>query len=229
MLAVIDTETTGLGDEDKVLEMAVVTMSAEGGVTSAWSSLFSCDAPIAPEARAAHHITDAELRSAPPPLVAPIAAMLDGAVVAAHNLEFDERMIRQTWDYRLTGGRLCTYRCARHVWPDAPGYSNQVLRYWLDLEVPGADGLPAHRALADALVTAGILQVMLRDRTPEQLVKLTSIPALLRNVRGGKYHGQPWESMDEGYLRWVLDPRRSFDVDVKHTANYWLRRKRGVA
>lgn len=73
---------------------------------------------------------------------------LEGAVIVAHNAQFDRSMIPET-------GRpwICSYRPARHLWPDAQGHSNQVLRYWLDLRV---DAQAAHSAAGDTLVTGNV-------------------------------------------------------------------------
>lgn len=221
-IVVIDTETTGLGEEDRVVEMAAVTVAREGFVTSMWSSFVKSDRPVEPEARAAHHISDKEIEAAPHPDMVPVALMLGESAVAAHNIAFDARMIKQTWGHQLNGNQICTYRCARHMWGDLPSYSNQALRYRLKVDVPDADGMPAHRALADALVTAGILQVMMREKTIEELIQLTKEPVLLTRVSMGKYRGKLWSEMDSGYLRWVLDPRREFDEDTRHTAEHWL-------
>lgn len=226
MLTVVDTETTGLEEKDRVVEMAAVTVTREGGVTSTWSSLFSSDVPVEPEARAAHHIRDDDLRDAPSPELLPVLDILGSGIVAAHNLAFDAKMIEQTWGCKISERRICTWKCARHLWKGMPSYSNQALRYRLDLIVPGADGLPSHRALADALVTTAILQRMLIDNTPEDLMRLTAEPVLMTLVPFGKYRGQTWESMDTGYLRWVLDPRREFDEDTLHTARHWLESRR---
>ena len=66
---------------------------------------------------------------------------------------------------------ICTYKAALRVWPDAPGYSNQVLRYWLRPKgfSPAIAGTP-HRALPDAYVTAFVLRELLEMETVEELI-----------------------------------------------------------
>lgn len=227
MIVVLDTETTGLGEEDQVIELAVVWLSEDDPEQERYkySFLIRPTVPITPGARAAHHVTDAELAGKWPPQRHPVQLLLPpDAVVVAHNLEFDARMLLQTWPRLvLPSRRLCTWRASLHVWPDEDSHSNQALRYSRGLSVPGADGLPAHRALADALVTSALLRDMLRERSLGELVELSSQPALIKNVRFGKYRGQRWADMDSGYLRWVLS--KNFDDDVMHTARYWLERR----
>lgn len=62
--AVLDLETTGLGEQDRICEIAIVMMR-EGAVVEAWSSLVNPGIPIPPEATAVHGITDAMVLDAP--------------------------------------------------------------------------------------------------------------------------------------------------------------------
>src|ERR1700685_1071177 len=169
-VAVLDTETTGIGEEDQVVEMATVLVPGSGRPDEDWESLLvrpTC--PVSLEPRAVHHITDAELERA----LTMGHALADGMplcrgaeVVAAHNLEFDLRLLLQSGVPRdaLPARTICTWRCSLHLYPDPPSHSNQVLRYYLGLVVPPVEG-PPHRALPDAVVTAELLRRMLRDRT----------------------------------------------------------------
>jgi exodeoxyribonuclease X len=223
MITVFDTETTGLEDNAEVVEMAAVWLNeSTGRIEFQHDFLVNPSIPVTPAARAAHHITDEELRSALPRQHLPVDLLFpNDSAVAAHNLKFDVRMVGSTWPHVLLPERgICTYRCAKHLWPHAPGYSNGVLRYWLELKVPGADGLPAHRALADALVTTAILREQLELRSVDELVRLTAQPALLEKITFGKHRGTRWADVDKGFLRWVLS--KDFDEDVMHTARVHL-------
>jgi exodeoxyribonuclease X len=220
-IAVIDTETTGLEITDQVVEVAAVELPS----WETWTTLVVPGVPISLEARAVHHILDHELREAPTVKGLVIEGLLPWTpehVMACHNLEFDLRMLLQSGfpEAVLPGRKICTWRCSLHLFPDSPSHSNQVLRYYLDVKVPHHDG-PPHRALPDALVTAAVLSRMLRERTVEELVELTTRPALLSKVPFGKSRGRPWSEMDRGFLMWVLDPRQTFNADVKHTARHW--------
>jgi exodeoxyribonuclease X len=256
-IVICDVETTGLGDTDQVIELALVTIDpASRAIISYGTHLIKPTVPISPGARAVHHITDAELNAAPA-LTAFVfdrglheldaithlgtdtgAVAVDkvyhGNVVAAHNAAFDLRMLAQS-GLRLEGPVICTLCAARHVWPEMESHSNQALRYSLDL-APQPGGwpltmLPPHRALPDALVTAALLIKMLETKTVDELIALTTAPVLQGKVRFGTHRGKPWADMDAGFLSWVLDPRRDFDADVKHTAAHWLglRRNGGSA
>lgn len=221
MYLVIDTETTGLGEQDQVVEFAAVWPEGH------YHLLVNPSVPVIPEARAVHHISDRTLgrcfgREAWHEALGLLLEQHPGPLVG-HNVEFDLRMIRQTWPGLLPEDRpaICTYRCALHLWPDAPSYSNQVLRYWLGVEPAVKTGLPPHRALPDAAVTCALLQKMLETRTLDDLVTLTRAPVLLTKVRFGKHEGQRWSEVPRDYLQWIVR-RGDFDADVLHTARHYL-------
>lgn len=202
-------------------------------VTHASTQLVRPTVPVSVEARAVHHIDDAALAQAPdvPRLLADastggiVAAIRTADVVAAHNYAFDSRMMVQSGLGQILPMKsICTWRAALHLYPDAPGHSNQVLRYFLNIEAPKAFGMPPHRALPDAMTTANILRRMLEDNDVDELIDMTNRPVLLKTIRFGKYRGQLWSAMDPGYCSWILS--KDFDEDVRYTARHYLDRSR---
>lgn len=243
-LVVVDTETTGVDSEDQVVELALVTMQVvtrrllgrrvdSASIVAQWHSLIRPTVPVKPDARAAHHLTDAELALAPT-MEEYVARRglpeFDGDVVfAAHNASYDlERLVASLGLFNssprdmIPPRVICTWTCARHLWPNAPKYGNQVLRYWLELEVPPLSA-PPHRALPDAVVTACLLQRMLQERTVDELVELTATPVLLTTCPFNKHRGEPWSSVPSDYMRWIL--RQDFDADVRYTCEHYLRER----
>ena len=97
-IAVVDTETSGTGPEDRILEFALVMMERHAHQTRiAWgySALHDEGPPSTPEALAIHGITDEQRRG----MVVPSKMMnhLKGAdLVVAHNASFDRAMLRRT-------------------------------------------------------------------------------------------------------------------------------------
>jgi exodeoxyribonuclease X len=222
--AVVDTETTGDGEEDQVIELAVVGLELPSGKQlSQWRSFVMPDVHVKPEARGAHHISDDQLIGAPSMMELLSAGGIPGlneedVVPVAHNMQFDARLLRQS-GLDLGERVLCTWKLARHLYPHAPNHKNQTLRYWLGVDVQtGA----SHRALDDALVTAGIFQHMLGEVSLETMFELMDRPVLLETCNMGEKRGLPWSAQDVGLLRWVLDPKKKFDEDVLYTARYWL-------
>ena len=147
-LAVIDCETTGLGRHDRIVEIAVVTVDP-----NSWETLDEYDTLINPERDVGpvelHGITASMVQAAPTfaEVAAPLARRLHGAVLVAHNLSFDTRMLGYEFA-RLqvefgTGSGLCTLRVTREKLVAACG------RYGIELD-------NGHRALADARATAAL-------------------------------------------------------------------------
>jgi exodeoxyribonuclease X len=120
-------------------------------------------------------------------------------------------------------------RSAKNVWPEAPGHSNQVLRYWRGLRLDTALADPAHRAGPDAWVTAHLLIDMLKVATVEQMLAWTNEPRRLDRIPFGKHRGRPWAEPPEDYLRWMVGQGGSgqgdMDADVVAAARQELDRR----
>lgn len=246
LVRVVDTETTGLDPADgaRVCELGwcdvIATSEDNIGQPTQWkvdktwhSLLINPGVPMPPEAQAAHHISDEELESAPdfaeaiktitsvhtlPPGAETVAAW------AAHNAKFD----RQFLEPALGGRWICSMRCWQHVAPDAPGFSNQALRYHLkprDLDPQKA--MPPHRAGPDAYVTAHLVRDLLnRGNSIEKLVRGTErTPLLLVCPIGDDWRGKRFEDLDTKALRWLST--RPPSEEIRHTAEHWLRERGG--
>lgn len=161
--AVIDLETTGFSPiDDRVVEAACVLVE-DGAIVRSWSTLVDPGRPIPECASRVHGITDADVAHAPPFEWAQceLLTLCEGAIVVAHNAAFDLSFLPLL--ARLPS--LCTLKLARRRFPNAPNHKNQTLREFLRIDEllrshgrpQLVEGMPAHRALADALVTAGIL------------------------------------------------------------------------
>lgn len=98
-IAVIDVETTGLYRTDRIVEIAIITMDpATGAVIDEFDTLVN---PLRdPGATWIHGVTATMLLDAPPfeDIAHHIATRLHDAVVVAHNLPFDTRMIGNELD-----------------------------------------------------------------------------------------------------------------------------------
>lgn len=223
-IMVIDTETTGLDPEtEKVVEVGAVEVEL---VRKKWrlgrmfTSLVDPGKLIPPDAMAIHHIRDEEVAGALP--IKNTVDFLNGYspfIPAAHNAAFDQKFLPS-----FSPDWICTYRCARHIWPDFPRHGNQFLRYQLKLlNEPDELAMPPHRARPDAYVSAHLLVRMLEEKTPEELLALTKAPILIKTVGFGKHFGQEWSKVPRDYLNWILG-KTDFDPDVAYTAKHWRTR-----
>jgi exodeoxyribonuclease X len=233
IIRAIDLETTGLTANDHVCEIGWTDVVVEGDgnsisnckVQDRGSILVNPGHPMPAEASATHHLIDEDLANGDTwenaLKLAVTNCSSDVKYFAAHNISFERQWLSDT----ACGNRkwICTYKCALHIYPDAPSHKNQVLRYHLKPTGLGRpDWLLAHRAEGDAFVTAHLLCMMLAIHPAKILQEFSDKPALLSKVSMGKYRGAPWSTMDAGYLRWILDPARDFDENVKFTAQYYL-------
>jgi exodeoxyribonuclease X len=227
---VVDTETTGL-DPVSCRVVSIAGVWTRPGTETGRRETFLVDPgiPIPPEASAIHHIVDRHVQGAPAlAQVLPVFQGQDFDAYVAHNAAFD-------FGFLPACGRpvLCTMRLARKLWPALPKFSNQYLRYALHLEVPEAEGLPAHEALADALVTARLLLrelETLQERAGlpqftgiQDLIAWADSPNLLEVCRfGNKHRGTPWSQVPKDYLRWMQREVKDMDADLRHTVDHYL-------
>lgn len=227
---ILDTETTGVDPQvDRLVELAGVPL--HGGLRSQdFSVLVDPQRDIPPEAMAIHHITPRDVVGALDEVTAYLWMMKhfeDEELLAfcAHNAKFDKAFIDRITQGNLLLPWICTYKGALTFFPEAPGHSNQVLRYWLNLEVDTPPGLFPHRALYDCYVTRELLKVLLKHGSVRDLVEITQNPVLLRTVTFGKHKGKLWSEVDYGYLKWVLGPTGLTDnADAIFTANHYIKR-----
>ncbi|WP_029916139.1 DNA polymerase III subunit epsilon [Caulobacter sp. UNC358MFTsu5.1] len=180
--------------------------------------------PITPETMAVHHILDADVAGAPYwKDVAGGVLKPEGGVhaLAAHRAAFEQRYCTP----RFTGGAawICTWKCALRVWPHLTGFSNQMLRYQRMPEgLVHELGLPAHRALPDAYVTAHHLRDMLDAASLEQLLAWSREPGLLPRVPTGPERGKPWDRLAAEALSTLAQDR---DPNIRFSAETELRRR----
>ena len=169
---VLDTETTGLGDDAEVVELAVIDCA--GAVLL--DTLVRPSGPVPAEAAAIHGITDAMLADAPTwsEIHARFCDLVEGRQVVIYSREFDVRVINQTarryglqapqgFDLVLDRGPI---HCAMQAYARFRGeWSEEKGQYrWQKLSAAAAQqGVTvtnAHRALGDCLMTLGVVRAM---------------------------------------------------------------------
>jgi len=169
---VVDTETTGLGPDARIVEIAIVGFE-KGEIVSSWSTLL-CPAgldagkPDVQKALAVNGLSVADLGHKQFPEVAyDVYGRLNKEVIVGHNLDFDKRMIRQEWGRLLppiTDKRpapildVCTLLCDFCLRPG-------VMRRNLDAACSRwtVDRGKSHRALSDAIAAGRLLHAMLNE------------------------------------------------------------------
>ncbi|MBV8605661.1 MAG: 3'-5' exonuclease [Pelomonas sp.] len=180
-IAVIDFETTGMAGAGggRATEIAAVLVR-DGRIVDQYASLMHSGAWVPPFIERLTGISNAMLADAPPAgqVMREVAAFTAGCPLVAHNASFD----RSFWLAELgladalpdTAPEFaCTVLLARRLYPEAPNCKLGTLAEHFDLPRAGR----AHRALADAFVTAHLLVRMQRDLERRYADALGDAPA----------------------------------------------------
>jgi DNA polymerase-3 subunit epsilon len=156
-VVVVDTETTGVYPSDRVVEIAAVTLDLTGRVVDEWDTLVNPQRDVGPTWL--HGISPSMVTDAPcfEDIAAALAARLHGAVICAHNLPFDARMLGGEFERSgvdVTFGGLDTLSVTR-------GKLGVVCADY------GISLTDAHTALMDARATAQLLLCTLQHFSDE--------------------------------------------------------------
>ncbi|MBV7256385.1 3'-5' exonuclease [Pacificimonas sp. WHA3] len=175
---------------------------------------------IPPATQAVHHIADEDVKGAPPWHEAAPLVLQGGDFVAfaAHRARFETRFCTPALSRGVPW--ICTWKCALRLWPESPGFSNQMLRYWRKpTGLERAKGLPVHRAFPDAYVTAHHLRDMLLETSIAQLIAWSKLPGLLPRVPYGADRGAVFAELPiEALTRYLKDRNE----DVRYSARMAL-------
>ena len=173
---VIDLETTGLrpGHGDEILEIGALHL-ADGELGREFSTLVNPLRPISAAAVAIHGIHDREVAAAP--LIAEVLPYLEemarDRVLVFHNAPFDlgfiQRALSEHGREPLAGPVLDTLVLARRLLAGRCGLGQVAERL-------GVDSPHAHRALADARLTALVLRRLLALLAEEGAGSLADVP-----------------------------------------------------
>ncbi len=222
-IAVIDTETTGTDTNDEVIEVGIFSE------TFNYNGMFSATRPIPYVTSAIHHILDDDVAGKPlfpdaAPLLRDDLYRAGINILAAHNSEFDKRMLGPEFeDFKW----ICTYKGALHAWTDVENHKNETLCYYLKVGSLGRSGRKgnSHSAYFDATQTAAILDELLKLYSVEQLISFTMDVKNIVKLPFGKHKGKTWSEIDLGYLSWMTK-QADMDADFKELATREIRRRR---
>ncbi|MGA9276701.1 3'-5' exonuclease [Ilumatobacter sp.] len=168
--AVVDVETSGLNvRRHRVLQLAVITVDAEGNLVDEWDTFVKLRWPLSRVGPThVHGITRPMLRGAPKldAVLGEFAERVGDSLFVAHNAQFDGEFLlraarrsgRPESELASLERRLCTLRMSRRLDPDrveSHRLGDLCDRYGVPLLNP-------HEAKADARATAAVLPHLLR-------------------------------------------------------------------
>jgi len=220
-LIFLDTETTGAGPNDRLIQIGYRTTDDIDV-----NELYSTDRNIEIGAMAVHHITEKMLEGKPAFIDSPAYHDLKSRfekshVFIAHNAPFDVAMIEKEGLH--VGPIIDTLKIARVLDPQEKieSYAMQYLRYLLGIEVEAI----AHDAWGDILVLEKLFYRLLKkiveekDMTQDEaivwMIEESKKPILFRSIKFGKHAGKKIADIaesDPGYLRWLLGEKEKEDI-----------------
>jgi len=183
---VVDTETSGLGTDARILEIAIASFE-KGEITSSWSTMLyplgldfndpNVKAALSVNGFTPDSLGDTRFRE----VAFEVYGRLNKETVVGHNLEFDLRMIAQEWTRLLPPAaeklpvpnlEVCTLLSDFSL---RSGFLKRNLaatcfRWKVELG-------KAHRAMADAIATGKLLHAMLNE-LPDDEVELRELLGL---------------------------------------------------
>ena len=169
--AILDIETTGgKFNEEGITEIAIYRFNGVK-VVDQFASLINPERPIQPFVVNLTGINSEMLRNAPKfyEVAKRIIEMTEGAVLVAHNANFDNRILTTEFDrlgYNFDMETLCTVELAKQLIPDMPSYSlGKLVR---SLGIPLSD---RHRAQGDAKATVELFKLLLLKDENREIVK----------------------------------------------------------
>lgn len=162
---VMDTETTGLGDDAEIVEISII--NADG--TDLFTSLVRPIKPIPADVQAIHGINNEMVCNAPTwkDIHDCVMHLFSDRKIAIYNAGYDLRMIRQCSQF--AGCRLPDHlerqaKCVMQIYSKFRGEWSDHHGNWRWFKLSqaardcGIDAQNAHRALADTRIALGILK-----------------------------------------------------------------------
>jgi DNA polymerase III subunit epsilon len=181
----LDTETTGLGSKDEIIELSIVNY--QGRII--FGSLIKPTCPVSDGAKATHKITDSELAKAPtlPEIYPQIEKILEGKTVIIYNAKFDSEKIEYQCKLHDLPNFLPSYYedsdfcldwildidCAMEQYAKYHGVRHHYYNSYTWQKLPGA----SHRASGDAIACYNLVTKMANTYVPKPTEKYPQFPS----------------------------------------------------
>lgn len=230
----MDTETTGVLEEDRIIQLSYLVCNTEGKVEEVHNEFCLAPLPSKFDAMAIHHITPEMIADKPACTDLKGFARLNELntpenVIVIQSAEFDLGMLaKEGFESKMQ--LIDTFRIHRYFYHEDP-HGLQYNRYALGLykkeavqmEELGVQ-ISAHDALGDVIVLKNFYDHLLEKHTREQMVEMCSQPILMEIMPFGKHKGKRIEEVALVERRSLVYMYETFDLDMdlKHSFGYYL-------
>ena len=228
-IIVLDTETTGMFEKDRICQLSYLVLNEEFEIEEVHNDLCMPPLPISFEAMAIHHITPEMLEGEPTCVQTKAYKRLcelnvQTNILVIQNAAFDLGMLAKE-GFTSQMNLIDTFRILRAYYPlDGSSFSLQYKRYQWGLyrEEEGLAQklgitIKAHDALGDVIVLKILFERLCEEHSMPKMILLCSEPILLSHIPYGKNRGKKFVDVaqsDRQDLHYMLSSN-GIDDDVK--------------
>lgn len=216
-IAVLDTETSGVGQGHGVCDLAIVFVDEDFNELDSYESLVDPECKISPSAMGIHHITDKMVEFEPTLAEAmdawhfPLAGV---DVVVGHNVRFDIGFLKPY--IPVDALIIDTLKLSRQAWvEEVENHKLQTLRYHFNLE-----GGEAHRAMGDVKATISLCKLLCEHHNTDAnglLAMMSAALPLTTKMPFGKHKDAMLKDLPLNYVQWLLEKADNLDEDLRAT------------
>ena len=228
-IIVLDTETTGMLEKDRICQLSYLVLNEDFEIEEVHNDLCMPPLPISYEAMAIHHITPEMLEGEPSCVQTKAYKRLlelnsPANLMVIQNAAFDLGMLSKE-GFALQMNLIDTFRILRAYYPqDGTSFSLQYKRYQWGLykEEEGVAKklgitIKAHDALGDVIVLKHLFERLCEEHSMPKMILLCSEPIVLSHIPYGKNKGKKFVDIartDRQDLHYMLNAN-GLDADVK--------------
>lgn len=227
-IIVLDTETTGMLEKDRICQLSYLVMNEEFEIEEIHNDLCTPPLPISFEAMAIHHITPEMLEGEPVCVQTKAYKRLCelntvSNILVIQNAAFDLGMLAKE-GFTSQMNLIDTFRVLRAYYPLEGSFGLQFKRYQWGLykqeeELAKKLGITikAHDALGDVIVLKHLFERLCEEHSMPKMILLCSEPIILSHIPYGKNRGKKFVDVahtDRQDLHYMLSAN-GLDADVK--------------
>lgn len=244
-LLILDTETSGLGDESKITQLAFIKRDVYSNQSTIYDDLCNPGVPIDIEASIMSHILDEDVVDLSPLEETKaynelLKSLNSNDVMVVHNIKFDVDMLCKHninfVDFMDKKRGIDTLRVAKHLYPQFTTHKLSGLLYQLGLHrLEGVRDLirNAHNAVADIKMLEILFNHMANYLYNQgftdyiaKMIELTNTPILIKSFTFGKHNGKLISEViesDISYVQWLIN--NNDNEDLIYSISYHLNNK----